>query len=102
MISAIVCFICILFGQIVGRLSSFRLRRGKNLTGSTLRHGLRSSADHVAVYEVLVAALTVGERVHVLKLADIVCGQPAVLTRGGVACHPCGKIASQKTVNIEL
>ena len=43
--------------------------------------------EHIAVYEVQVAALFGGDPVEVFELTDIVGAHPTVLTSDGVALH---------------
>ena len=43
--------------------------------------------EHIAVYEVQVAALFGGDPVEVFELTDIVGAHPAVLASDGIALH---------------
>ena len=61
---------------------------------------LRDS-NHIAVYQILVSAVRIGDGVHILQLPDVVRAHPAVLPSNGVAFHAGFVIAPHETVHVE-
>ena len=51
--------------------------------------------EHIAVYEVQVAALFGGDPVEVFELTDIVGAHPAILSADGIALHAALVVAPQ-------
>ena len=58
--------------------------------------------EHIAVYEVQVAALFGGDPVEVFELSNIVGAHPAVLSANGIALHAALVVAAQEAIDIEL
>ena len=58
--------------------------------------------EHIAVDEILVAALFRRNAVQVFQLPDVICGHPAVLATDGVAVHAALVIATEQTFQIEF
>ena len=57
--------------------------------------------EHVAVYQIKIAAKFRRDTVDIFQLTDIVCGHPTVLPCGGVALHAGLVISTEQTFHIE-
>ena len=58
--------------------------------------------EHIAIYEVQVAALFGWDPVEVFELSNIVGTHPAVLSANGIALHAALVVAAQEAIDIEL
>ena len=51
--------------------------------------------EHIAVYEIQVAAFFGGDLIKIFELADIVGAHPAILSADGIALHAALVVAPQ-------
>ena len=58
--------------------------------------------EHIAVYEIQVAAFFGGDLIKIFELADIVGAHPAILSANGITIHTALIIATEQPIHIEL